>query len=449
MINKLALVTQKLSPNRLKILTNTTWLLADRILRMGLSLLVGVWVARYLAPDQFGLYNYAYAFAFIFNTVANLGLDGIVVRNLVQNTNHKDEILGTTLVLKLLGQIAAIGLGVVSITLLRPTDAASQWLVGIFTMGMLFEAFYGIDFWFQAQTQSKFPIIARTIALVVSSIFKVVFIQIKAPVEYFAAAYGIEAAVTALAMLVIYQSQGNLIKAWKFRTRTAIALLKDSWTLILSSFVIMIYMRIDQVMLGQLVGDRAVGLYSAAVKISEIWYFVPTALTSSVFPSIIQSRAVSAEKYSNQVQKVLDWLAAMAYIVAIVGTVFSNQFVVLLYGKDYAEAGAILAIHIWTGVFVASGIMRGSWTTVEGCMASMLASTALGAGVNVVLNYVLIPTHGGFGAAIATLVAQSVASYFTAALFPYTRSFFWMQTKAFMVPGLIYRLTKSIRTGVL
>jgi O-antigen/teichoic acid export membrane protein len=449
MLNKLALVTQKLSPNRLRILTNTTWLLGDRVLRMGLSLVIGVWVARYLAPDQFGLYNYAFAFALIFNTVANLGLDGIVVRDLVRDANRKDQILGTAVVLKLLAQIAAIALAVGSIVILRPTDSLSHWLVGIITVGMLFEGFYAIDFWFQAQTQSKFPIIARSVALVIASIVKVVFIQIKAPVSFFAAAYGIEAALTAVGMLILYQSQGNPIKAWKFSTRTAIGLFKDSWTLILSSFVIMIYMRIDQVMLGQMINDRAVGLYSAAVKISELWYFVPTALTSSVFPSIIRARSVSLEVYSNQIQKVLDWLAALAYVVAIVGTVFSTQFVVLLYGEEYAEAGAVLAIHIWAGVFVASGIMRSSWTTVEGFMTFALASTAMGAGINVALNYVLIPTYGGIGAAIATLIAQGFASYVATALFSHTRSFFWMQTKALMLPSLVYRLMQGFRKGML
>ncbi|BAU15656.1 putative polysaccharide biosynthesis protein [Leptolyngbya sp. NIES-3755] len=443
MISKLASITEKLSPNRLKILTNTSWLLADRILRMGLSLVVGVWVARYLGPDQFGLYNYAFAFALIFNTVANLGLDGIVVRNLVRDPESKNELMGTTIGLKLLAQIAAIVLGIGSIIVLRPTDSVSHWLVGIIVVGMLFEGFYGIDFWFQAQTQSKYSTLAKTIAFVASSIVKVVFIQIQAPVTYFAATYLIETAVTAIGLLWFYQSQGHLIKSWKFCRKTAIALLIDSWTLILSSFVIMIYMRIDQVMLGQLVNDRAVGLYSAAVKISELWYFVPTALTSSVYPSIIRAKSESAEKYANQLQKVLDWLSAMGYAVAIVGTIFSTQIVVLLYGQEYAEAGTVLALHIWTGVFVASGILRSSWTTIEGYMSFALASTAMGAGINVVLNYTLIPKHGGIGAAIATLVAQALASYCATALFSHTRPFFWMQTKSLLLPGLILRLART------
>lgn len=448
-MNKLATITEKLSPNRLKILTNASWLLADRILRMGLSLVVGVWVARYLEPDQFGLYNYAFAIALIFNTVANLGLDGIVVRNLVRDPDRKNELLGTTIGLKLLAQVAAIALAIGSIMVIRPTDFLSHWLVGIITVGMLFEGFYGIDFWFQSQTQSKYSTLAKTTAFVASSIVKVIFIQIKAPVTFFAAAYLVETAVTALGLLWFYRSQGHLIKAWTFCRKTAIALLTDSWTLIISSFVVMIYMRIDQIMLGQLVNDRAVGLYSAAVKISELWYFVPTALTSSVYPSMIQARAVSAEKYANQIQKVLDGLVLMAYSVAIGASLFSTQIVVLLYGQEYAEAGTVLALHVWTGIFVSLGIMRSSWTTIEGYMHLALASTATGAGINVMLNYALIPKYGGVGAAIATLIAQIFASYLSVLFFARTRSFFWRQTQALFLPAMLYRLVKGVRARTL
>ncbi|MBW4626556.1 MAG: flippase [Brasilonema octagenarum HA4186-MV1] len=445
MINKLATVTQKLSPNLLKIMGNTTWLLADKVLRMGIGLLVGVWVARYLGPEEFGIYNYAIAFTAIFNTVANLGLDGIIVRNIVRQPSCKDEVLGTAFVLKMIAQVAALVSAVVVILLLRPNDSLTHWLIGIIAGGMFFESFFVIDFWFQSQVQSKYAVWFKNVGFVLASCGRVLLIQAQAPLILFAWAYAAETALSAVGLVVAYRVKGFLLKAWQFSWRCAKELLKDSWTLILSSFVIMIYMRTDQLMLGQMIGDRAVGIYSAAVKISELWYFVPMAVTNSVFPSIVKAKQESTQLYYERIQKVLDFLSILSYAVAIPVALLSNQFVTLLYGESYVEAGAILTIHVWTGIFVSSGLVRSLWTTAENLMLFAFMTTAIGAIVNVVLNYFLINSYEGVGAAISTLIAQVVASYVSNAFFSRTRIFFIRQTKALILASLSMRISTFVK----
>lgn len=445
MINKLATITHKLSPNLLKIIGNTAWLLADRLLRMGIGLLVGVWVARYFGPEDFGIYNYAIAFTSIFNTVANLGLDSIVVRNIVSQPSSKDEVLGTAFVLKMIAQVAALVLAVVVILLLRPNDSLTHWLIGIIAAGMFFESFFVIDFWFQSQVQSKYAVWFKNVGFLLASCGRVLLIQAQAPLILFAWAYAAETALSAVGLVVAYRVKGFLLKAWQFSWRCAKELLKDSWTLILSSFVIMIYMRMDQLMLGQMIGDRAVGIYSAAVKISELWYFVPMAVTNSVFPSIVKAKQESTQLYYERIQKVLDFLSILSYAVAIPVALLSNQFVTLLYGESYIEAGAILTIHIWTGIFVSSGLVRSLWTTAENLMPFAFMTTATGAIVNVVLNYFLIKSYGGVGAAISTLIAQVLASYASNAFFSRTRIFFIRQTKALILASLFIRISASVK----
>jgi PST family polysaccharide transporter len=452
MINKLTAVTQKLSPNLLKIVGNTAWLFADRILRMAIGLVVGVWVARYLGPDQFGLFNYALAFTLIFDTVANLGLDSIVIRDIVNQPSSKDEILGTAFILKAIAQVVALISAITLIVLLRPHDTITQWLVGIVAGGMIFESFYVIDFWFQSQVQSKHAVLFKNLGLIFISCGRVLLIQIQAPLILFAWAYSSEFLLTALGLVAAYRIQGYVLKAWRFSWRCATQLLRDSWTLILSSFVIMIFMRMDQVMLGQMLGDQAVGIYSAAVKISELWYFVPTAITSSVFPSILKVKQENPKLYYERFQKVLDFLSILSYTVAIAVTLLSNQIVNLLYGERYQEAGLILSIHIWTGVFVSSGLVRSLWTTAENLMHLAFLATAIGAIVNLVLNYFLIKSYGGVGSAISTLVAQCVASYLAGAFFFKSRRFFIKQTKALILEsyfnkGLLY-IKKALKNTI-
>ncbi|TFI54043.1 flippase [Mastigocladus laminosus UU774] len=442
MLKKIEETTSKLSPNLQKIIGNTAWVLADRVLRMGMGLLVGVWVARYLGPENFGLFNYAIAFTSIFNTVANLGLDSIVVRNIVRQPDNKNEILGTAFFLKVFAQLGVIIVSIAAIILIRPSEIVTQQLVGIITVGMFFESYYVIDFWFQSQVQSKYTVWFKNIGLVLASFMRVVLIQIQAPLILFAWAFSAETALSALGLVVAYRVKGYFIQAWQFSWKSAKELLKDSWPLILSSFVIMIYMRTDQLMIGQMIGDAEVGVYSAAVKISELWYVIPMAIANSVFPSIVKARQVSQQSYYEQIQKVLDFLAILSYAVSFIVSLLSHQIINLMYGNEYAQAGTILIIHIWTGLFVSLGLVSGLWTTAENLMRFAFVATANGAIINVILNYFFIKSYGGVGAAISSLVAQCIASYLSYLLLPQTRKLFIKQTKALFLPGLLSRLFK-------
>lgn len=426
-------ISQRFSPKLRQIAANTGWLFADRIFRMGIGLVVGVWVARYLGPEQFGLYNYAIAFASVFNTAANLGLNSIVIRNIVREPSSKNEILGTAFTLKLIAQIAALILAVIIICLLRPNNSLTHWLVGIVTAGMIFEAFNVIDFWFQSQVQSKYTVLAQNVGFGLTSFGKIMLLNMQAPLIMFAWIWSAEIALGAVGLVIAYQCKGHFLKAWRFSFSCAKGLLKDSWTLILSSVMVIVYMRIDQIMLGQMLGDQAVGIYSVAVKISELWYFVPFVIANSFFPSIVKTKQTNEDLYYNQIQNLFYLLSLLAYVVAILVTLKSNQIITLLYGDGYAQASSILIIHIWTGLFASLGFVRGLWIISEGLMMYAFASSAGGACINIVLNYFFIPKFGVIGAAISTVIAQIFATYLASFLFASTRKIFMMQTKAIVM----------------
>ncbi len=400
---------------------------------MGLGLFVGVWVARYLLPEQFGLYNYAIAFASMFDTAANLGLNQIVVRNIVRDPFRKNEVLGTAFLLKLVAQVVALVLAVGTIYLLRPNNSLTHWLVGIIAAGMIFNSFDVIDFWFQSQVQSKYTVFARNLGFITANLGRVLLIQLRASLIFFAWIGSAEIALAAVGLVIAYRVKGHLIRGWRYSFSYAKELLKDSWTLTLSSIVIMLYMRIDQIMIGQLIGDQAVGIYSAAIKISEMWYFVPIAITNSIYPSVIEAKNVSEDLYLRRLQKLFNSMAILSYLVAIPVTLLSDQIIILIYGKNYAEAASILTIHVWTGVFVSSGVAVSLWTTTEGLMTLAFAATAIGALINIILNYFLIRIYGGAGAAISTVVAQLFAAYGAFAFFPRTRKIFILQTQAILM----------------
>lgn len=445
MLDKLTAVSQKFSPGFRKIIGNTAWLFGEKILQMGLGLLVGVWVARYLTPEKFGLLNYALAFVGLFSPIATLGLGQLVVRDLAKDPSCKEETLGTAFVLKLFGGILTLFLTVGTIVLLKPEDTLTHWLVGIAATGTIFLAFECIDFWFQSQVQSKYTVWSTNSAYLLINGVKIALIQMGAPLIAFSCALMAEKAMGAGALAITYHTKGHFLNSWRFSLVRAKELLLQSWPLILSGFVIMIYMRIDQVMLGQMRDNTEVGIYSAAVKVSELWYFIPGAIVQSVFPSIVKAKEISETVYEERLQKLFDIMSLISYTVAIPLSIFSGQIVTLLYGQKYAAAAPSLAVLIWAGLFVSLGLARTPWLITEGYLKLEVATTAVGAAVNMGLNFVLIPPYGGLGAGIATVIAQMVASYGANAFYPKTRKIFIQQTRALLAIESLADLLKRAR----
>jgi polysaccharide transporter, PST family len=424
---------KKFGPKSLEIIANTGWLFADRILRMGVGLFVGVWVARYLGVEQFGVFNYASAFVGLFITISTLGLNDIVIRSIVREPEKRSLILGTAFWLKLFGGVVALVLAVSCIILVRRDDQLTISLVAILSSVGIFQAFDTIDLWFQSQVQSKYTVIAKNTAFVITVLVRVILISTHAPLIAFAWAALGEVGLGAIGLMITYKISGYSPWFWSWSLSLAKTLLKESWPLILSGVTVMIYMRIDLIMLGQMVGDKAVGLYSAATRISEVWYFIPMAIVSSVTPAIYAAKEVSEALYYQRIEQLIRMLVLISIIVSVPLSFMSSRVITILFGNGYAEAGQILAIHIWASVFVFMGVATSPWFIAEGLTKFTFHQTLIGAVVNVVLNFFLIPKFAGIGAAIATVIAYAIAAFLANGLNLKTRKIFMIQLKSFLL----------------
>jgi O-antigen/teichoic acid export membrane protein len=418
----------------MKYFKNTSWLFGEKILRMIAGLFIGIWVARYLGAEQFGLFSYAQSFVGLFAVIAALGLDSIVIRELVHDERCKDALLGTAFWLKLIGAILVLMILAIAVNF-TSNDTYTNTLVFLIASTTIFQSFNIIDFYYQAKVMGKYIVYANVISLIVSSIVKIALILYKAPLIAFAWAIAFDSLVLAMGYLYFYLKNHSLftIKHLIFNKKIAQNLLKDSWPLILSGMVIAIYMRIDQVMIKEMLGNEAVGKYAAAVRISEAWYFIPMVIASSVFPAIINAKKISEELYYARLQKLYDLMVWISIAVALPMTFLSDWIINFLYGAQYNQAGSVLMIHIWTGVFVFLGVASGKWYVSENLQRFAFSRTFYGAIVNIFLNILMIPKFGINGAAIATLISQIVAAYIADLFSKKTRKNFIMKTKSLLL----------------
>ncbi|WP_017651407.1 flippase [Fortiea contorta] len=417
------------------IIANTGWLFADRVLRMGVSLVVGVWVARYLGVQQYGLFNYAIAFVSLFNPLANLGLDSVVIRDLVRTPLDRDKILGTVFWLKLIGGIAALLLTVGCILLFHKERDMTVWFVAILAAGGIFQAFDTIDLWFQSQVQSKYTVIVKNIAFIIIALSKITLITLKAPLIGFVIISTVEIALGALGLYLIYIFKNKSHSLWNWDFPIAKNILKESWPLIFSSFAILIYMKIDQIMLGEMLGNDAVGIYSAATRVSEMFYFIPMALASSVSPAIFAAKEVSETLYYQRLKKFISFMFLVALTICVPISFLSWIIINTLFGSSYADAGSVLSIHIWASLFVFLGVAISPWFITENLNHIAMYRTVLGAITNILLNLWLIPKYSGLGAAIATLISYAVSDFFSNAVHPKTRKIFKIEVHSILFFG--------------
>jgi len=415
----------------MKYFKNTSWLFGEKILRMIVGLFVGVWVARYLGPEQYGLLSYAGSFVGLFITISTLGLDGIVIRELVKDESKRDVLLGTAFRLKLLGAFGVLLLLAVAVNF-TSNDHYTNILIFIIASATIFQSLNVIDMYFQSKVRSKYVVYANIISLFISTMIKITLLLTEAPLIAFVCVALFDSIILAMGFIYFYLHNDLSLKAWKFQKSVAISLLKDSWPLILSGIVISIYMKIDQVMIKEMMSAEAVGQYAAAVRLSEAWYFIPIIIASSLFPAIINAKKQSEELYYARLQKLYDLMVWMAIAITIPMTFMSDWIVEILYGAQYSQAGSVLMIHIWAGVFVFLGVASGKWFVSENLQMLSFWRTFYGMLSNIILNIFLIPKYGIQGAAIATLISQIIAAYLFD-LFNYkTRNMFFMKTKSLL-----------------
>ncbi|MBF2021059.1 MAG: flippase [Hydrococcus sp. C42_A2020_068] len=440
MFKKLAQVNQKLSPELRKVIGNIGWLSVEKIFTIVMSLFVGIYTIRYLGTESFGKLSYGVSFVSLFEAIAKLGLDGIVIRNLVQKEESTQEILGTAFVLKLIGSLVTIVLvGCAAFTFNH--DSQLRWIILIIAVGLLFSSFDAIDYWFQSKVKSGAIAITRSFQLILSSLARILFIVLGLPLIAFVWLILADVILKAIGMIWIYTKSDRSILRWKFNGSKAIEMLKDSWPLIFSGLTIALYMKIDQVMLGNMTSNEEVGNYAAAVRLSEVWYFIPMVICSSVFPAILRAKIRSKHEYYSKLQQLYDLMAWISLLVAIPMTFGSEILMTALLGEPYKRAGEILALHIWAGLFVFLGVAVSQWWMAENLTKFSAISTSLGAGTNIVLNFLLIPSYGGVGAAIATIISYAIASHVLCLICPFTFKTGWMLTKALFVP---LRISKNL-----
>ncbi|MBD3386094.1 oligosaccharide flippase family protein [candidate division KSB1 bacterium] len=423
---------------RFKYLTNISWLFGERIFKIGISFFVGVWLARYLGPSEFGLYNYIISLVGIFTALTTLGLDHILIRELVKSKNWH-SLLGTSFWLRMAGSIALFLLSVLFFPFFTNNTRVILLFYLLATIWLL-QPFNVIDCAFQAKVLSRYPVRNRILASLTSSIVKVLFILFHADLYLFLVVLIFENIILALGYVLLAPRVSVVISKFRFQFNIAKSLMKDAWPLLISVFAVALFLKIDQVMIIYFLDTDALGKYAAAVRISEAVYFVPAILISTFYPAIIWAKQQNKTLYNNRLQKFYDVMIWTGIAISAIIFAFSKEIVQVLYGKSYFDSGPVLAIFSWTVVFVFMANASSRWFLAENRQILLMVLNVIASIFNIILNLILIPRFGIKGAAISSLISYSIASFWGLLLFRPARRNLEMLCRAFSPWGVLKRL---------
>lgn len=425
-------------------MANTGWLFADNFLKQVVNLLVGVFLARYLNPEGLGSLSIASVYMQLLNPIALLGINSIAIKEFVNNNEQSNKVIGTSFYLKLMSSLSAFIILVICAYVFEPNQLMRSYII-IVGLSYLLYPFQVIDFYFQANLKSKYTVLAQQISTVIAAALKIWGMINGYPIVFFVWLVLIELIVSTTLLLIIFKAKTNLFN-WTFDMTLALRMLKESFPIIFTGFFIVIYMRVDQLMIQKMLDTESVGNFAAAIKLSEAFYVVPGIIAGSLFPAIINGLKISREEYLNRMQRLYSVFALVCILVSAVVILLGDFIVSVLYGEAYTQTSSVLKVHFCNSLFVFFGVAYSQAFIVEGLQRFTTINTIIGAMLNIILNLYFIPKIGIVGSAIATLIAQFYSGFFCLLLFPKTRVHFKLMLNSFNIVNTIRLYSTKIRT---
>ena len=387
-----------------KVIRNAGWIIGCKLAKAGLTLLVTILTARYLGVSNYGLINYAAGIVAFVAPIMKLGLDSTIVFELVNKPEKEGETLGTVISLSFISSLVCIG-GVLAFTSIANHGEIETLVVcGLYSTLLIFQALEMIQYWFHAHLLAKYSSIAMLFSYVVVTVVQSILIYKRASVYWFALSHSIDYLVISIILFNVYRKKEG--QKLEFSFQTARQLLSVSRFYIVSSLMVTIFNNTDRVMLKLMINNEATGIYSAAVTCASVTGFVYTAIMQSMRPVLFESKKKNDELFKSEITSLYSGIMYLSLFQCLIMTFLAPQIIKLLYGNKYIGADSALRFVVWFTTFSYIGTIRNIWILAENQQRHLWKINASGAVMNICLNYILIPSHGVIGAAVASVISQ-------------------------------------------
>lgn len=417
-----------------KVFTNMRWIVYGRILQMAIALVINMITARYLGVNNYGIINYVASYISFFTPICSLGLESIVIKELVDKPKDQGEIIGTAMGMRVVSSFFSMFAIVIFLLLI---DRGNKVMIGVAFVQSMILVFYTADLfevWYQSRLESKVSVTIRTVGYLVTSVYKIAILIFQKSIYWFAFTNTLDMIIAFILLSVMYRKSGG--QKLSFNLKTGTKMLKVSYNFIISGLMVAVYAQMDKVMLGQMLDTYTVGLYSVGIYICTLWNFIPDSIIVSLRPGIMEAKKINEEIYQKKLKQMYALIIWISILYAVGVCVCAKYIILILYGKEFLGARTPLMIAVWYCGFSLLGSARDVWIICEGYQKYAKWFAMMGTLTNLLLNFLLIPQIGMSGAAIATLVTQIMTGFGVTLLFKDTRENNRYLIEAFLLKGV-------------
>ena len=416
-----------LSPTKEKVISNVVWAVTGKVVTLLGGLLVGIFVARYLGPEQYGLMSYVMSYVALFQVLASFGMDQIEIREEAKTPEEKNKIIGTAFVLKI--SFALITMLLVAITAwIFEADSFTKWMIILYSASMIANSFGVIRNYFTSLVWNEYIVKTEITRTFIGAGIKIGLLLLHAPLVWFIAATLFDTILIAGGYFVSYRSKIDSIKKWAFDREQARYLIKQSFPLLLSGAAVVVYNKISEVMLGNMLDKTAVGYYSVASRFVEICIFIPTIISQTITPILVKYHESNINLYNQQTKIYCSTITWCSIMIAIIITFTSAPLIKYTFGTEYMASIPVLQVLSFKAIGAALMQSSGQMIIIEGLQKYAVLRNGVACFVCIIGNLILIPILGVMGAALSGVLAFITAGYLAHIIIPVYKKFFLIQT---------------------
>lgn len=416
--------------------------MGDYIFSLTASLIVGIAVARYLGPEMYGIIAFATAVYTLLVIIVSLGIDDIIMKDMLQHEERQGSIQGSALFVK--SAAAFLVYGIIFIYFLINYSGEKLYSVLIITGAVLFQPLSVFSCIFLINAQAKYTSIARMISYTLSSLLKIILIIFKAPVTYFAFAVFIDYAVLYLTVVLMYKYKKYTVSGWHIDISYIKYILKSAVPLFAAVLFYTFYQKVTVIIISSMYSDYASGIYSAAARLTEIWYLVPAVLMTAFYPAVVKAKQISEEEYNKRI-KTLFYVTTIPFILMAFFAALLSPFIIkILYGEKYIESSIVLSLTIWSVPFISFYVISSKCFILENKVKHLLLRSALSFILIIFLGCILGSFYYLKGFSIAVVVSSFISFFLIDLFFKDTRELFFIKLSSMFLPfTLFFNLLKK------
>lgn len=401
-----------------------------------MTIFVGALVVRHLGPEQYGLIAYAVALIAIFQSIASLGLEGVIVREILANDVSENKILknnkfpddnnpiirdninininvqlliSSTFTVRLLSGITLLALAALTTGMLQNWSLTAITLTILMGGPLIFQAADIFDLWNQSRLNSRLTAILKILSYLISNGLRIILVKMEADIVWFAAAFFVETFVIGVGLYLTYARTNKIVYDYNAQFKIVKILIKETWPVTIASLSAAVYSRFDQITLENYLGPKELGIYSAALLFATASYFIPGIICASVMPEAVRAKQKSVSEYIKVLRMTYLFLLLSSLVVCALTYAASGYIFSVFYTNEFDEGVEILRIYAITNIPVYLGVAHGIWMVADYKLTISIYRALLGAITAIVLCLQLVPLYGMAGAAYSTITALIVA----------------------------------------